>query len=107
MERLAELVEKSGKSQSEVAQDLELTLAAFNHYIKGRREPSLETLKKMSQYFNCSIDYLVGIESKEPTDDSVSSGAKFLVETFDKALDDAGRQYLLSIAKAMKNTKTK
>ena len=45
--------------QQKVALDLNITREALSHYENGRREPTLEMLIKMSEYFNVSIDYLI------------------------------------------------
>ena len=46
-------------NQQKVAMDLNISREALSHYETGRREPSLAMLKKMSEYFNVSIDYLI------------------------------------------------
>ena len=46
-------------NQQKVALDLNISLEALSYYENGKREPSLELLKKMSDYFNVSIDYLI------------------------------------------------
>ena len=32
----------------------------YGNYESGKREPDYETLLKLGEYFNCSIDYLLG-----------------------------------------------
>ncbi|MGN0529319.1 MAG: helix-turn-helix domain-containing protein [Eubacterium sp.] len=46
-------------NQQKVAMDLNISREALSHYENGKREPSLQMLCKMSQYFNVSIDYLI------------------------------------------------
>lgn len=46
-------------SQQKVALDLSISREALSHYENGKREPSLNMLQKMSEYFNVSIDYLI------------------------------------------------
>ena len=46
-------------NQQKVAMDLNISREALSHYENGKREPSLDMLKKMSDYFNVSIDYLI------------------------------------------------
>ncbi len=46
-------------NQQKVALDLNISREALSYYENGKREPSLELLKKMSDYFNVSIDYLI------------------------------------------------
>ncbi|MDE6155538.1 MAG: helix-turn-helix domain-containing protein, partial [Eubacterium sp.] len=42
-----------------VSMDLNICQEALSHYENDKREPSLAMLKKMSEYFNVSIDYLI------------------------------------------------
>lgn len=46
-------------NQLKVAIDLNISREALSHYENGKREPSLDMLNKMSEYFNVSIDYLI------------------------------------------------
>lgn len=57
--RLKELKEASGKTQARIAEDLGITPQAFSYYMNGR-EPDYDILVKIAQYFNVSVDYLVG-----------------------------------------------
>ena len=46
-------------NQQKVALDLNISREALSHYENGKRQPSLELLLKMSDYFNVSINYLI------------------------------------------------
>ena len=46
-------------NQLKVAMDLNISREALSYYENGKREPSLATLVKMSDYFNVSINYLI------------------------------------------------
>jgi len=46
-------------NQLKVAMELNISREALSHYENGKREPSLDSLNKMSEYFNVSIDYLI------------------------------------------------
>mgnify|MGYP000127371030 CR=1 FL=1 len=46
-------------NQQKVAMDLNISREALSHYENGKREPSLDMLLKMSDYFNVSINYLI------------------------------------------------
>ena len=39
--------------------DLNISREALSYYENGKREPSLELLVAMSNYFNVSINYLI------------------------------------------------
>ncbi len=59
MEGLVEIRKKKGYSQLKVAMDLHISREALSYYERGKRNPDLEMLVKMSNYFNVSIDYLI------------------------------------------------
>lgn len=49
-------------NQLKVAMDLHISREALSNYETGRRNPSLDMLNKLSEYFNVSIDYLINGE---------------------------------------------
>lgn len=59
-ERLRELREKYGFSQSDVANRLNVTSSVISSYERGERNPSLPIILKISYIYNCSVDYLLG-----------------------------------------------
>ncbi len=46
-------------NQQKVAMDLNISREALSHYENGKRSPDIEMLKKLSLYFNVSIDFLI------------------------------------------------
>ena len=53
-------------SQLKVAMDLAISREALSYYENGKRSPDIQMLKKLSAYFNCSIDFLItGEEFKQ------------------------------------------
>lgn len=65
-ENLSILVSQTGMTQKDIAKSIGLSQQRFNAYIKGVREPDIETLILLADYFQVSVDYLIGHE-KEPT----------------------------------------
>ena len=57
--RIKKLRVDSQKSQEDVAAYLGITYQAYAHYEKGRREPSVYILIKLSEIFNVTLDYLL------------------------------------------------
>ena len=49
-------------NQQKVAMELNISREALSHYENGKREPSLQMLRKLSAYYNVSIDYLINGE---------------------------------------------
>lgn len=59
MEGLKQIRKERGLTQLKVAMDLNISREALSHYENDKREPSIELLIKMSEYFNVSVDFLI------------------------------------------------
>lgn len=59
-ERIALLREKKGLKQDELSTKLGISRASLSHYETNRREPDYDTINRIADFFNVSIDYLVG-----------------------------------------------
>lgn len=66
MIRLGELRKARGLSQQQLAEQLGLSTSAIGMYERGKREPSHETLREISAFFEVSTDYLLGFEEHRP-----------------------------------------
>lgn len=53
-----------GRTQEDVAKAVGVSRAAYSHFENNRNEPDNETLKKLAQYYDVSIDYLLGKSDK-------------------------------------------
>ena len=67
MGTLKELRLSKGLSQQVVADYLEITRQAYSNYENGNRNPDNETLLKLSEFFNVSVDHLLRGNKKAPT----------------------------------------
>lgn len=47
-------------SQKEIAEKMNISQRAYAHYEKGDREPSIETMIRLADYYKVSLDYLTG-----------------------------------------------
>lgn len=59
MKGLKEIRKSKRLNQLKVATDLNISRESISYYENGQREPSLDLLVKMSEYFNVSINYLI------------------------------------------------
>lgn len=59
--RLRSLMEESGKTQQDLANCLEKTRQAVSYYLDGQTSPDWKNIKKISEYFGVSADYLLGL----------------------------------------------
>lgn len=60
MNRIKQLRDENDWTQLELSKKMNCAMSSIAMYEKGDRKPSLEILVKLSQIFNCSIDYLLG-----------------------------------------------
>lgn len=60
MENLKKLRGKAGLSQQKLAQKLGLTQQSIHSYENDVYEPDIATLKQLSEFFDTSVDYLIG-----------------------------------------------
>lgn len=59
-ERLRKLREDKGLLQRELADKLNLSRVAITHYEQGTRQPEWNTLQKIADVFDVTVDYLLG-----------------------------------------------
>lgn len=59
-DRIAYLREQNNLTQQQLADKIGITRASLSHYEKNRREPDYKTLEKLADFFEVSIDYLLG-----------------------------------------------
>lgn len=66
-ERLRQLREEKEWTQEQLGEILNVSGATVNRYEKGLRNPAPETLIKLAEIFNISLDYLLGrINFRQP-----------------------------------------
>ena len=62
--RLNELRKAKGISQLKLAMDLNMNQNTISRYENGEREPGINELIRIADYFNVSVDYLLGRTDK-------------------------------------------
>lgn len=63
--KIAELRKEHGLNQKELAKKIEVSRSALSLYEIDRREPDLETVKKIASLFGVTTDYLLGAEGED------------------------------------------
>lgn len=56
---LAAIRKARGFTQQKVAMDLNISREALSYYENGKRSPDITMLRRLSEYFHVSIDYLI------------------------------------------------
>lgn len=63
-DKLKLLITEKGIQQKDLANLLQTTPQTISRYVKGEREPNIEILKQLADYFNVTLDYLAGRSNK-------------------------------------------
>lgn len=72
-QRLKQLRIEKNLLQKDLAHFLAISTSAYGFYEQGKRQPDLDTLCKLANFFDVSIDYLLG---RSPTYSTSSEIAK-------------------------------
>lgn len=64
-QRIHDLREDKDKTQTEIAEYLHISQRAYSHYENGTRSIPTEILIGLANYYDTSIDYLVGRSDKK------------------------------------------
>lgn len=101
MERLKELRKKSKLNQKQVADVLGLTVSAYGNYELGQREPTIESLCKLADYYGVTVDYLIGHDSNAIMDRPDSAIAENFIREFGDLFSDETFQNYIKLYKLM------
>ena len=95
MNRIKELRTEKGITQADLAKILKISDRAVGYYENGDREPDYTTLLKIAEYFDVSIDYLLGRVDVRKDTTSAPADKEFVAfyEGY-KDLDDADKEIL-------------
>ena len=105
------LREEKDLTQEQLAKLVNLSQQTIGHYEVDRAKPDLETLNKLAEIFNCSIDYILGRSNirhpeTEPTDQELEELLKNSNVKFDGApLDEEDKQDILDFLKMISKRK--
>lgn len=115
MNRIKILREELNMTQQELADKLDGAKSTVAMYENGSRKPSMEVLLKLSEIFNCSIDYLLcKTDTRNPekinideTEVSFLTGVKGLNETNKMIIKNTLEALLAKQEKDIKNQNEK
>ncbi|EPC6146851.1 helix-turn-helix domain-containing protein [Enterococcus faecium] len=99
-ERIKKLAKKKDKSLQQVARELNYGENYF-YSLNAGKQPTAEKLQEIADYFDVSIDYLLGREEKE-TPKHVDLSEEDIVFSFDgKEISKETMRKAIAIAKAL------
>lgn len=92
------LREALGKTQDEVAADLEVKLSRYRSWEQGKRSPTGAIGIKLAQYFGVSTDTVFGSQYAEPL--PLTADETHLIDVY-RHLDDSGRHAVMTLAEGL------
>lgn len=80
-QRLKELRKRENITQVQFANIFDISAGTIAMWETGKREPDIDTLIKIADYFNVSVDFLLGKSEnkKQPADENISELDKKLI----------------------------
>lgn len=87
MNRLKELRKQKGLTLVELGKEVDLANNTLSQYERGAREPNISTLIKLADFFNVTVDYLIG---REPKNKTIKSYRYYIFDEDDYVLRDLG-----------------
>ncbi|MFB0843564.1 helix-turn-helix domain-containing protein [Paenibacillus oleatilyticus] len=104
--RLAELRNKKGISQYDLADRLQFTRAQLANYEQGTREPDFQTLVTLADYFEVSLDDLLGRTNNAAVPTNEYKNVVFFGEEKENLTDEEA-EYLKENLLLLRKYKTK
>ncbi|AYK60093.1 MULTISPECIES: helix-turn-helix domain-containing protein [Bacillus] len=98
--KIKKLREEKKMKQQEVADKLGIARTTYASYEQGKREPDHETLIKIADYYNVTIDFLLRGESQETQDEIFNEQARKILEDPDTLVAAADGKITASILEA-------
>ncbi len=105
-DKLQALLDDNDISQSSLAIELGVSSQAVNKWCNNTTQPDHETLKKIANKFNVSIDYLLGNELNDETVHNMEEN-KELLRKLSTNLQDPMMKILYKKTSELKNDKDK
>ena len=65
MTRIKECLDRMGQTQKWLALTMGIKQPSVHDWVTGKNMPSAENLKRLSEIFNVSTDYLLGIDQED------------------------------------------
>lgn len=65
--RIRELRKQCGITMKQLGNVIDLAESTISQYENGKRQPDNETLLRLSEYFNVTVGYLLGVEGAKET----------------------------------------
>lgn len=96
-ERLHQLRTDHHKTQAQIAKLLNISRVAYSYYESGLRNPPIEMIRQLADYYSVSMDYLYGLTDNPAFVPVESEDEAVLLNRF-RSADKRGQDTILNIA---------
>lgn len=103
MNRIRELRKSRGLSQVQLAAQLKVHQTAVSQWETGRTEPDMESARLLADFFQVSIDHLLGHDRKDEELDDVYLNLARAARDRDLQLDERDIDFILDFAQRLKD----
>ena len=96
-------MERSGKSQKELAEIVGVTATTFHEWVRGKKYPRIDKIQKLADYFGILKSDLIEdkqAEEKPANDDGLSESQRVLID-FAKTLSEEQAHKVLQLMKSI------
>lgn len=76
-QRINKLLMKNNMKQKELAKELGVADNIVSYFVGGSRTPNIQQIIKISQFFNVSTDYILGLTNIASTDAELKSVCEY------------------------------
>lgn len=101
MLNLLQLRKQNDLSQEQVAQIIGVSKQAYGHYEREERELGYDMLCKLADYYNVSVDYLIGHDSSPLAERPMSAIAENFIREYGELFSDETFQSYVHLYKLM------
>lgn len=105
LEKIITLINSKGISEKQFLQDIGLNRSALSDWKSGKNKSYTKHLSKIADYFNVSVDYLLG-KTNNPTLDEQLKDIDFALAGKIHDLTDDEKQRICKISGSKKNKNT-
>lgn len=81
-------VERSGKTQKEIADYIEVPAGTLNNWVKGKKYPRIDKIEKLAQYFGILKSDLIEDKEKQSTKSELSAKKIEFIKRVESMSDD-------------------
>lgn len=100
-QNLSYYIERSGKTQKEIAEVLNVATSTLNNWVTGKKYPRMDKVEMLANFFGILKSDLIEEQTKKPVkDDELSESQRILID-FAKGLTEDQAAKMLRLMKSI------